>query len=367
VGGPEGSKQRRIRALQGVIRDEMGLLERQSREWLQKQVPAVYHAGAVAAAEVTGSNAAEFLQVHREALQALADQNWKEILDATRFVSADTKRAVRKLAENQTARALLGEVTASKAGRDLAAAIREETGALSVRYANGARHGLADYSDTLARTVTANAYNAGELNQSKADGVKFMECFDGAACQLETHNSGGFANGLVLPIEEAYKYPLAHPRCARSWGPRPDITNRTEARLAQRFTAAEQEAMAAAENARAAVANVNTTKGFFSREREAKRAARRAREPRTPRTPRVSRQPVVPNPLEGIQVGEVIRFAPVGGKNRVSIVFDGTSRTPSLTMVHGVRVNAQGAVDSQARRHAFAIEPGTRIERLPSS
>lgn len=287
LAGAQTAKAGRIRELQRMVSDEVAALESASREWIARDLPAVYHAGAVAAAETVGSSTAPFALLHRDAMQALAEQTWSDVLRSTRFLTRDTKATIRKLAEDQAARVLLGEATASKAGADLAAAVRESTDLLTIRYRNGSRHAISSWSDTLARTSTALSYQEGTLVQCEADGFEFLELFDGPGCCVGPgHDVGPFANGLVLTVAEVRANPIAHPRCARSASPRPDIASTAAAKNARRFTDAEQETMAAAERARAQVANVNTTKGFFSREREASRTGRRAREPRTARVPR---------------------------------------------------------------------------------
>jgi hypothetical protein len=279
LAGAQASKAARIRSLQQMVRDEVAFLEESSRSWLTDDLPLVYHAGATAAADKVGSSVADFTLLHREAMQALANTAWSDVLRATRFLSRDTKATIRALAKDQAARVLLGEATASGAGRDLAGAIRERTGMLTVRYANGARHGIADYADTLARTVTANSANEGGFTQMKADRIGFAEAADGPDCGLEQHGVPPFANGMILPLAEARANPLAHPRCARSWSPRPDISNRTEARLATPSDAS-REAAALEERARADTHLVTGQRvGHFSA----------GRQPRSSRTPRVAR------------------------------------------------------------------------------
>ena len=138
---------------------------------------------------------------------------------------------------------------------------------------------MADYGDTLARTTTATVRNAGELTLSRAEGVTFMECFDGPDCGLTAHNDPVKANGLVLPIDEAESYPVAHPRCARSWSPRPDVRTAEEAEAGRRYDDVEAERLAEAEQRRAAETLVDgRRRGTFAvREPRTGRAARAVR------------------------------------------------------------------------------------------
>jgi hypothetical protein len=280
VAGGQRTAERRFRSLLKSVDAELDALEAGHREWLQSDLVDVYAMGASAGADAVGSDFVWTL-VHREAVQALAATDWDEVLAHTRYVRRASKAVIRKLAADAAARTVLGEVTASRAGEELARLVQHSTGMATVRYSDGSAHSMLDWADTSARTNSAMAFNQGGFQQAHEDRIGFMECFDGPDCQLVTHDSGGFANGLVLPIDEAMKYPLSHPRCARSWSPRPDITNRTEARLAQP-SEADQLAAAVEERARAAVANVSTPKGHFA-------AGRQLRAPRTPRTARVAR------------------------------------------------------------------------------
>jgi hypothetical protein len=93
----------------------------------------------------------------------------------------------------------------------------------AVVYADGARHGLADYTDMLLRTKSAEAFQRAGLGQGTQLGVGWWEVLDGPACGWSAHDDPLLANGLIVTTEQAEQYPLAHPRCRRCTTPRPDL------------------------------------------------------------------------------------------------------------------------------------------------
>jgi hypothetical protein len=288
LGGREATKSRRLRSLQSAVDREVGALEKAHREFLSGPLLDAYRLGAQQAAATLGHDVV-WTQLHREAAQALAVTRWEEVLEATRFVKDDTKRTLRNLAKSAAERTILGEATASKAGRDLAEAARKEAGLLTLRYKNGARHAISDWADMSARTSSALAFNEGTFVQAAQDGIRWMECFDGLDCGLVQHGVPPFANGMVVSLAEAKANPIAHPRCARSWSPRPDAKGPSRSgRTPDAFEAAE------AERARAAEFLVTgERRGKFSVARELQKAAPR-RPPRAPRATRGERAPRTP-------------------------------------------------------------------------
>lgn len=306
LGGREATKSRRLRSLQSAVDREVGALEKAHREFLSGPLLDAYRLGAQQAAETLGHDVV-WTQLHREAAEALAVTRWEEVLEATRFVKEDTKRTLRNLAKSAAERTILGEATASKAGRDLAEAARKEAGLLTLQYKNGARHAISDWADMSARTSSALAFNEGTFVQAAQDGIRWMECFDGLDCGLIAHGVPPFANGMVVSLQEARNNPIAHPRCARSWSPRPDAKGPSRSGLTP--DAFEK---AAEERARAAEFLVTgERRGKFSVARELQKAAPR-RPPRAPRATRGERTPRAPR-KEPAKTGPV-RKGPQGPK-----------------------------------------------------
>lgn len=95
------------------------------------------------------------------------------------------------------------------------------------RYRKGKKKGKAmsaqpadRYYQMLAKTGDRQVATRGYL-EGLAAGYdkekKWVLVTDGPDCGWETHRSSKKANGLIVPVSEALKYPLAHPNCQRAF------------------------------------------------------------------------------------------------------------------------------------------------------
>lgn len=267
---------RRLRQLAAEVERLADGLDTQAHRWLTTRFPEVYAMGAEPAVTATGRPFG-WAQAHVDAVNELAADAYDDLLAATRFMRRDVKTFIREAARGAARVSIIEGDTARQAGRALARELSER-GITAVRYSNGARHTIADYSDVVLRTKTAQAFNAGTLNQARASGVEFFECFDGPDCGLVSHDDGEKVNGRIYPADTAMAYSIAHPRCARSWGPRPDIAAARDAEEGRRFSPAEQERMANEERERAdAQAQKRSQRRRRTIDRQERLAARRSR------------------------------------------------------------------------------------------
>lgn len=268
----------RLRELIRQVDTELGRLDQATRQWFHDVLPAVWAGGGASAA----SGAFTWTPEHRVEVQALAGRTYDDLLANTRYAGASLKRAVRDSVARDTARSIIdGTTTPDRAAQDTARTVQAETGASTVRYSNGARHSLADYTDTALRTTTALAYADGALIQMVGEGVTYALVIDGPACGWTSHDDTDLANGSVRPLVECQAQTLSHPRCARSFSPEPAVRTRAQARDATPPTE-DRQAAAQAERQRAAEAPVR-----LSVDRQAQLAQRR--DARTPRAPRRAR------------------------------------------------------------------------------
>lgn len=182
-----------------------------------------------------------YSQQDRDARALFEADTYSELLQATQHVKQTTKELVRYLAKEHAADRLLGNTTAQQAARDLADDLTGR-GISAIVYKDGSRHGLDDYTDMLLRTKTAEAYQLGGFNQARGLGVRFMELLDNPACGVDGHDDPRKANGLILPLEEAARFPISHPRCVRVTTPRVDILTAEDARRGSPSTTPEQDA-----------------------------------------------------------------------------------------------------------------------------
>lgn len=266
-------QRRRLREVERSIRAAMDDVDRQAREWIRRQLPTVYAAGAEG--EATSAAPFRWTQIHTEAVAELAADTFDDLLAATAHVRSTTKQLIRTLARQRTAAALVEGQTATQAARDLARLL-DRNRITAVVYRDGSRHGLADYSQVVIRTKTAVAHNTGTANQLRAAGTEWVEVFDGHDCGLSSHDDPDKVNGTIRRLSTMVRHPVAHPNCRRSWGGRPDITSAEQAKGASPSTTPAQRVdQAASERARA-----------VAQSERRQRAARTARRPRTARTAR---------------------------------------------------------------------------------
>lgn len=265
---------------------EMRNVDALAEAWVTREYPKFYLAGAEKAATQLHSPFS-WTQTHRDAVVLLVRDTMDDLLEATAFVRDDTKRFIRAASKAALERGQLVGRTARQTASKLSQFI-EARGIHAVRYANGAKHGLADYAEMMVRTKTAVAYNVGTLNQGAEFGVKYYEVFDGPSCGWSSHNDTELANGKIVSAKEAATYVIAHPRCARSFGARPDITTPVVAKGAKPTPGGQElprpeapglplEAAARTREAREAAAARRTQAGLEGRVRTPQRVmARRA-------------------------------------------------------------------------------------------
>lgn len=267
---PRDARRQRLSELQHLAAEIKVNVDALAVEFVQTGLPAAYTLGAA-----VGNSLHQFNAVDFDAVNTLAQSTLDDMLAATTRVGRTTKMLVRTLTRQHLADKLLTGQTAEQAGRELRDALRGQ-GVSAITYKNGARQGLGAYTQMASRSVSAIAYNTGNINAATAAGVTYMECFDGFGCGLTSHTDGELANGLILPSEQARRYLISHPNCSRSWTPRPDVTNKREAKDAPRSQTPEQAAdqQQVAQQREQAVANRARVKA--RQDRLAKRAEKLA-------------------------------------------------------------------------------------------
>lgn len=244
----------RIRELGRMLDAELRQLDRAADQWLSGQLPEVFRLGAE-----QGGLSFQWTGVAREAVQALAADAHDDLLTATRFVRRESKLFIRDAAKLRTRSTLLEGRTAAQQGRVLAQQLADR-GIAAVTYRNGARYSLGTYGEMVVRTKSAQAYNRGAFISARDNGVTWMECYDGPDCGLTYHADSDKANGTIRELDVAESWPIAHPNCARSWGPRPDVRDAKAAEDARRYSPAEQQEMAQAERDRVAAQAARRTR-----------------------------------------------------------------------------------------------------------
>lgn len=231
-------RRRRLRELELAVKELTAHADVQARRWFESSLPAVYQLGGQAAASV---GAFAWSAPHLDAVAALAQDAFSDLLAATDHVNRTTRILVRELARSETLLSVTAGRTATEASRDLRRVL-EERGVWAVTYRDGSRHGLAEYAEVVVRTKSAQAYNAGTLNHATAHGVEYFEVGDGVDCGWTSHDDSTKANGRIVTAAVARAAPVSHPNCRRSFMPRPEISSEAEARVAGPTTTEPQRA-----------------------------------------------------------------------------------------------------------------------------
>lgn len=222
---------RRLRTLLADVDHQVDSLEAAIHGWLVDTMPPIWEAGGATFAEEAGT-VFEWTATHAQAMYSFQFDMNTEALERTQFVRDQTKAVIQQLARQQAQRAITEGVTATQAGSELTAQViaavgeqlpANEAGVLVVRYADGARHTVADWGDMNARTTTAIAYNKGTFRQARDDGFGRLLVHDGAedGCGWTSHDDPDLADGSIRSIEDCEAYPISHPRCVRGFSPDP--------------------------------------------------------------------------------------------------------------------------------------------------
>lgn len=277
---------RRLRDLRDAARVRMAEIRAAlSEDALAEGLGELYAQGATRSAGVLG-NVFSWAQPHLGAVNLMAADMHDDLLTATRYVEDAVKQTIRQAAQLASGRKLLEGRTAIQAGNLLARELRA-TGIGVVTYRNGARHGVGEYARMVQRTKSAVAYSVGTVNHSAASGVQWMECSDGSSCGFTSHDDTVTASGLIVSVETAAAWPIAHPNCVRSYSPRPDLNGQPIDDAASRDSSTTLEAQA----------DQQAFEKFMREQQKAKAArGRAARAKREPRQPRVPRRPTATGP-----------------------------------------------------------------------
>jgi hypothetical protein len=224
------TRRNRLAAMQRAIEDEMRDLEAKTLSWAEKDFPTAYGLGGRYGAAQVGQPFV-WTSTHRAAVQGAAEQVYGDLLASTQYVNTSTKRLVRRIVKDATLQKLIQSQTVTAAGRAVAALLAQH-GIAAVVYADGSRRGLADYGQMVMRTSTGITYNKATITASADGGCKYWEIYDGPGCGLDSHDGQPKANGMIVGEDAAFSNPLSHPQCTRSFGPRPDLRTRADAREA---------------------------------------------------------------------------------------------------------------------------------------
>ncbi len=188
-------------------------------EQQQSNLPKVYGLGAATGAADAGVGQFVWNTIAEEAVEELALRLYDNLKNAHQYVNESTRKLISEVVRDKSLKAAIQGSTATQAAKEMQR-ILEAKGIHAVRYADGSRHGLAEYSRMAIRTETATAYNSGTLTGAGKD-CKYFQIADGPECGLSFHDDPTLALGLIVDRETAFQYLISHPNCRRAFGPRP--------------------------------------------------------------------------------------------------------------------------------------------------
>ncbi len=219
-----GGERPPTRTVIGTVRTATARLEAKAATWARDELSGIYRLGAQIAADVTGLGSIDDL-MDAEVAAILAEH-----IDDTTTVG----QALRRAAATFEVPAGLPVLSPAEIRALSPAQLRDllEHPLGLVRYSDGSFRTVADHGDMLTRTRAALTYNQAAIDVARATGTGWVETFDGTGCGWTAHNDGSIANGTIVETEYASAHLLAHPRCQRSFRPRPDIDTARRAKKA---------------------------------------------------------------------------------------------------------------------------------------
>ncbi|MFC1420047.1 phage minor capsid protein [Streptacidiphilus cavernicola] len=199
-------------------------VDEEAQAFVSRQLPYLYEQGAERV-QLPDGGPFTWTKAHSDALQSLAADSYGDFLRRSQEAQRMAEvwyRIARQAARETVPRTATGGTTALQAAKKLADRLGGR-GLNYVIYRNGARVPVRAWAESATLAKSAVAYNSGTLNRAVEAGVRFMQVFDGSGCGWTSHDDPDKANGTVRTVEEAAEQPIAHPRCLRAFGPRPDL------------------------------------------------------------------------------------------------------------------------------------------------
>lgn len=192
------------------------------RKWAEVALPEAAEKGARYAVGVLGT-AYRTNYVLRRVLKQIQAETFDEIARSTRFIRRDVKRLIRQIVKETTELHVKRGLSIPQSRRLIAKRL-DSIGLKAFRDRSGRRWSINAYSQMLARTRTAQAYNIGTVTQSLGEGTEFFEVFDGINDELCAP-----WNGEIVSARWALEHFIAHPNCQRAFGPVPGYSGKVAA------------------------------------------------------------------------------------------------------------------------------------------
>ncbi|MGW4690957.1 hypothetical protein ACWEO1_01035 [Kitasatospora cineracea] len=181
--------------------------DRAVRDFALRTVPERYEAAARAAA-ASINRPFTWTPAHRATVNALTADTYTDL-------TLRIQEAVRAAAAfHRAARAAARRGLTPTSAAELAAAHPLDR----IVYRNGARMPVRAWAEAATHARTAVAYNTGTLAVAREHGIQHVQVHDGADCGWTSHPDPDKATRTLRTVEDAAQWPIAHPRCTRTFG-----------------------------------------------------------------------------------------------------------------------------------------------------
>lgn len=206
-----GVRKRILASINSLINE----LDTITAEYIQQQIPIQFKEGSDEAIaqlrKVAGFPVDDtFTTLHREALQALADDATLKFANALQSVKNGVKTAIRQSQKQQILTELItSEITGDSAPQKRVKILLEESGAVGIQTRSGLRT-LEDYSSMLTHTILAEAHNTGAATRYISNGVQYGTIIERADAPDGTCQ---WMRGKVVWLGDRRLLNPYHPRC----------------------------------------------------------------------------------------------------------------------------------------------------------
>lgn len=151
-----------------------------------------------------------YIGLHREAMQALADDASFKFANALEGVRRSARSLVSEAQKQKIINQLLvAEVEGAARPSDRVKSVFEEAGITAIKTPTRTIN-LEDYASTLTHTILADAHNTGAMTRYLSNGVQYVEVIErGTAPDLTCR----FMRGKIVYLGDRRLLPPYHPNC----------------------------------------------------------------------------------------------------------------------------------------------------------
>lgn len=226
-----GNQTQYLYAMQQQVEAKLDELRRQTRTWVQAELPRLYSAGVnVANRELREAGIpirTTFGHIHQQAVQVLADNSYDALIGMTNTIGRQVAGIYRTMGLESVRGSVFGYQAWKQASRNLRDQLAAR-GLTALRDRAGRQWNMTTYTDMVARTTTMEAHLAGTANRLLEHDIDLVKVnWHEGACPKCVHALRGGDRRVFSLTGQTPGYPLLdearadglfHPRCRHSYG-----------------------------------------------------------------------------------------------------------------------------------------------------